>query len=106
MGGRLRPRGLPHVVRGLAVDSELVMTVRFLEESPGVLSMARLAAFLQTVAGFLVQLAAVVVAIRDGEHAAGIIAALSAGSAACFAGAWAALKERHKPDGAPGIEGV
>jgi hypothetical protein len=71
------------------------MTVRFLEESPGVLSTARLAAFLQTIAGFLVQLAAVVVAVRGNEHAAGIIAALSAGSAACFAGAWAALKERH-----------
>ena len=77
------------------------MTVRFLEETRGVLSMARLAAFLQTIAGFLVQLAAIVVAVRGGEHAAGIIAALSAGSAACFAGAWGALKERHNPAVAP-----
>ena len=70
---------------------------KFLEERPGVLSMARLAAFLQTIAGFLVQLGSIIVAIKGNEHSAGIVAALSAGSAACFAGAWAALKERHKP---------
>lgn len=77
------------------------MTVRFLEETRGVLSMARLAAFLQTIAGFTVQLAAIVVAMRGNEHSAGIIAALSAGSAACFAGAWGALKERHNPASIP-----
>ena len=84
---------------------------KFLEEKPGVLSMARLAAFLQTIAGFSVQMGAIFVAVKGNEHSAGIIAALSAGSAACFAGAWAALKERHKPSDdvqppAPGMASV
>jgi hypothetical protein len=74
-------------------------SVRFLEESPGVLSMTRLSALLQTAGGFLVLVACIVVAIRNGEHAAGIIAALAAASAAAFAGAWAALKERHTEGG-------
>ena len=68
---------------------------KFLEERPGVLSMARLAAFLQTIAGFLVQLGSIIVAIKGNEHSAGIVAALSAGSAACFAGAWAAPPYRR-----------
>ncbi len=70
---------------------------KFLEERPGVLSMARLAAFLQTIGGFLVLMASIVVALKSNEHSAGIIAALAAASAAAFAGSWAALKERHKP---------
>jgi hypothetical protein len=60
-----------------------------------VLSVTRLAALLQTVGGFLVLATCIAVALRGGEHAAGIIAALAAASAAAFAGAWAALRERH-----------
>jgi hypothetical protein len=70
--------------------------IRFLEEAPGIFSMTRLSALLQTVAGTLVLLACIAVAIRDGEHAAGIIAALAAASATAFGGAWAQAKERHK----------
>lgn len=81
------------------------MSTRFLEESPGVLSMTRLSILLQTVAGFLVLLACIGVAVlamtSTSEHAAaaaaGIIAALAAASATAFGGAWAQAKERHKP---------
>lgn len=84
---------------------------RFLEESPGVLSMTRLAMLLQTVAGFLVLLASIAVAVLAmtstspyaAQAAAGIIAALAAASAAAFAGAWAQAKERHQGDDA--VEG-
>lgn len=82
------------------------MSTRFLEESPGVLSMTRLAILLQVVAGFLVLIACIAVAVLAmtstmeyaAMAAAGIIAALAAASAAAFAGAWAQARERHLPD--------
>lgn len=76
------------------------MRVRFLEESPGVLSMVRLSMILQTIGGFVVLMTCIAVALRGGEHAAAIIAALAAGSATAFAGAWGQAKERHIPDAA------
>lgn len=79
------------------------MNTRFLEERPGVLSMTRLSMLLQTIGGFFVLVACIGVAIRDGEHAAGIIAALAAASAAAFAGAWAQARERT-PSGSGGVQ--
>lgn len=64
------------------------------EETPGVTSGTRVVALASALGGFLVLVTCVVVAIRDGEHAAGIIAALAAASASAFAGSWAALRER------------
>lgn len=82
------------------------MTIRFLEERPGVLSMARLSCLLQTIGGFFVLVTCCGVAMRNGEHAAGIIAALAAASAAAFAGAWAQVKERNPAPPVPPPEPV
>ena len=66
----------------------------FFQEESGARSMTRLLAFLAGLGGFLILLACIVVAIRDGEHAPGIIAALAAAALPAFGGAWAALRER------------
>lgn len=77
------------------------MTIRFLEESPGVWSMTRLLALMAAVGGALAMVTACMVAITatvlDAErmsHASGLVAALSALAAAAFGGSWAQTRER------------
>lgn len=67
----------------------------FLEESPGVRSMTRLTAAL-LIAGVLVLVVAIaVVAVRGGENAAGVIAAIGAPMLGLAGGIWGALRERY-----------
>ena len=80
------------------------MNIGFLQERPGVWSITRLVAAGLGAGSVLAVLTACGVAIRGGEHAAGIIAALSTCSASSGAGAWAALRERTAT--APDVEGV
>jgi hypothetical protein len=69
-------------------------------------SMARLVAFLYAVAALLLAVAIAIVAIKapNGEHAAGVIAALGVPFAAVVGGSWSSLASRVKqapPGGAP-----
>jgi len=86
------------------------MTIRFLEERPGVWSMTRLLALMAAIGGALAMVTACVVAVlatsADAErmsHAAGVVAALAALSASAFGGSWAQTRERSKPDEPPPI---
>lgn len=74
-------------------------------------SMARLIAFLYAIAGLLLALSIGIVAVLEpnGEHAAGIIAALGVPFAAVVGGSWSALSSRVKgatPDPAAVAEPV
>lgn len=77
--------------------------IGFLEEEPGVKSMARLAVAVMLVAALALSLAAAYVAIADPEHAAAVVAAIGAPLSGLAAGIFAALKARHvaSPPGGP-----
>lgn len=70
----------------------------FLEEAPGVRSIVRLTAAEMVGCIIALVIAAIVVAIKGGADAAGIIAALSSMVAGLSAGVWAALKVRNAPE--------
>lgn len=76
--------------------------VGFLEEEPGVKSMARLAVAVMLVAALALALAAAYVAVSKPEHAAAVVAAIGAPLSGIAGGIWAALKERHTPASPPG----
>ena len=68
--------------------------IGFLEEEPGVKSMARLAVAGLTIAALFLAAAAAYVAVRSRPDAAAIIGALAAPLSALAAGIFAALKMR------------
>lgn len=76
--------------------------VGFLEEAPGVKSMARLAVAVMLIAALALSLAAAYVAVAEPEHAAAVVAAIGAPLSGLAAGIWSALKERHTPASPPG----
>lgn len=66
----------------------------FLEESPGVHSMTRLAVA-ALIVGILAMIGAIcIVAVHGGEHAAGIIGAIGGAMIPLAGGVWGALHER------------
>lgn len=81
------------------------MTIRFLEESPGVWSMTRLLALMAAIGGALTMATACAVAlisaIKGGDrmlHAAALVGALSGLAIAAFGGSWAQTRERSQAD--------
>lgn len=67
----------------------------FLEETPGVRSMTRLTAAVLLVVLVCVAVAAIIVALKGGEHAAGIVGASGTLVLGLAGGIWGALKERQ-----------
>lgn len=82
---------------------ELPEPIGFLEEAPGVKSMARLAVLLQAIGILLLSLALAVYLVIARPPDAAVIGAFAAPLAPLAGGIWGALKTRHtgSADGAP-----